>query len=97
MFQQISEPDIVLKILKEWNIDPEVRIDKAAYKKRKYRVQYAESDFAFISRMLEDSGIAWTHLQPVYNMQNFLKFAPSIQSQGTFYAPMKDGALSKSA
>jgi uncharacterized protein YbjT (DUF2867 family) len=43
---------------------------------------------------LEDSGIAWTHLQPVYNMQNFLKFAPSIQSQGSFYAPMKDGALS---
>jgi uncharacterized protein YbjT (DUF2867 family) len=43
---------------------------------------------------LEDSGIAWTHLQPVYNMQNFLKFVPSIQSQGSFYAPMKDGALS---
>ena len=43
---------------------------------------------------LEDSGIAWTHLQPVYNMQNFLRFAPSIQSKAAFYAPMKDGALS---
>ncbi len=43
---------------------------------------------------LEDSGIAWTHLQPVYNMQNFLKFAPSIHSQGSFSAPMRDGALS---
>ncbi|NUQ76720.1 MAG: type VI secretion system tip protein VgrG [Polyangiaceae bacterium] len=59
MFQQISEPDIVLKILKEWNIEPEVRIDKGAYKKRKYRVQYAESDFAFISRMLEDAGVTY--------------------------------------
>lgn len=59
MFQQISEPDIVLKILKEWNIEPEVRIDRGAYKKRKYRVQYAESDFAFISRMLEDAGITY--------------------------------------
>src|SRR5262249_46795700 len=59
MFQQISEPDIVLKILKEWNIEPDVRIDRGAYKKRKYRVQYAESDFAFISRMLEDAGIAY--------------------------------------
>ena len=59
MFQQMSEPDIVLEVLKEWNIKPEVRIDRGAYKKRKYRVQYAESDFAFISRMLEDAGITF--------------------------------------
>jgi uncharacterized protein YbjT (DUF2867 family) len=43
---------------------------------------------------LEDSGIAWTHLQPVYNMQNFLKFAATIQSRGAFYAPMKYAAVS---
>jgi uncharacterized protein YbjT (DUF2867 family) len=43
---------------------------------------------------LEDSGIAWTHLQPVYNMQNFLTFAPTIQSQDAFYAPMKHAAVS---
>jgi uncharacterized protein YbjT (DUF2867 family) len=43
---------------------------------------------------LEDSGIAWTHLQPVYNMQNFLKLAPTIQSRDAFYAPMKGAALS---
>ncbi len=59
MFQQISEPDIVLKVLEEWGINPDVRIDRAAYKKRKYRVQYGESDFAFISRMLEDAGITY--------------------------------------
>jgi len=45
-------------------------------------------------RELEDSGIAWTHLQPVYNMQNFLRFAPLIQSYAAFFAPMKDAALS---
>jgi uncharacterized protein YbjT (DUF2867 family) len=43
---------------------------------------------------LESSGVAWTHLQPVYNMQNFLRFAPTIQSQGAFFAPMKDARLS---
>jgi len=59
MFQQISEPDIVLKLLSEWGIEPALRIDKGAYKKRKYRVQYAESDFAFMSRMLEDAGITF--------------------------------------
>src|SRR5262249_12222677 len=31
----------------------------ASYKKRKYRVQYGESDYAFICRMLEDAGISF--------------------------------------
>lgn len=45
-------------------------------------------------RELETSGMAWTHLQPVFNMQNFLRFASSIRSQGSFFAPMRDGAIS---
>jgi uncharacterized protein YbjT (DUF2867 family) len=49
---------------------------------------------AISQKELEDSGMVWTHLQPVYNMQNFLTFAATIQSQGAFYAPMRDGALS---
>jgi len=49
---------------------------------------------AVSQKELEDSIVAWTDLQPVYNMQNFLTFAPTIQSEGAFYAPMKDGALS---
>ena len=59
MFQYLSEPDIVIQILREWGIDPDLRIDPGAYKKRKYRVQYGESDYLFISRMLEDAGIAF--------------------------------------
>ena len=59
MFQQITEPDIVKKILGEWGVAFEARIDTGAYKKRKYRVQYGESDFGFISRLLEDSGISY--------------------------------------
>jgi uncharacterized protein YbjT (DUF2867 family) len=43
---------------------------------------------------LERSGVAWTHLQPVFNMQNLLRFASSIRSQGAFHAPMRDGAMS---
>ncbi len=42
---------------------------------------------------LEKSGIAWTHLQPVYNMQNLLKLARVIRSQGALPAPMKDAAV----
>ncbi|MRG96645.1 type VI secretion system Vgr family protein [Polyangium spumosum] len=59
MFQQLSEPDIVAKMLSEWGIEPVLKIDKGAYKKRKYRVQYAETDYAFISRMLEDAGVCF--------------------------------------
>jgi type VI secretion system secreted protein VgrG len=59
MFQQITEPDIVLSLLAEWNVAVAERIDRAAYKKRKYRVQYGESDHAFLSRMLEDAGICY--------------------------------------
>ncbi len=59
IFQQLSEPEIVTKLLGEqWGIEPVLRIDASRYKKRKIRVQYRESDFAFVSRMLEDAGIA---------------------------------------
>ncbi len=59
IFQRMSEPDIVKQILDEWKISYEARIASETYKKRDYRVQYGESDFAFISRMLEDAGITY--------------------------------------
>jgi type VI secretion system secreted protein VgrG len=58
IFQQLSEPDIALTILREWGIEPVVRLERA-HKTRKYRVQYGESDYAFISRILEDAGVAF--------------------------------------
>ncbi len=56
IFQFVSELDIVRTILGEWGIELDVRT-RRSYKPRKYRVQYDESDFAFVSRMLEDAGI----------------------------------------
>jgi type VI secretion system secreted protein VgrG len=58
IFQLMTEVDIVLKILGEWGIDPAQKL-AGVYKKRKYRVQYGESDFRFISRMLEDAGVSF--------------------------------------
>src|SRR4029079_4428633 len=58
MFQQISELCIARKLCGDGGIEPELRIT-GTYKKRKYRVQYAESDFAFLCRMLEDAGISF--------------------------------------
>ena len=81
MFQQMSEPDIVLKVLKEWDIVPELRIDRGAYKKRKYRVQYDESDFAFISRMLEDAGITFYFEQVGEETKVTLSDAPQTNAK----------------
>ncbi len=58
MFQVQSEVDIARKLLGEWSISTEESLS-GTYKKRKYRVQYGESDFTFLCRMLEDAGISF--------------------------------------
>ncbi|HTJ84829.1 MAG TPA: contractile injection system protein, VgrG/Pvc8 family, partial [Polyangiaceae bacterium] len=59
IFQFVSELDIVKKLLGEWGIAFESRADGGRHKPRKYRVQYGESDFDFVARMLEDAGISF--------------------------------------
>ncbi|WP_437312038.1 type VI secretion system Vgr family protein [Sorangium sp. So ce388] len=58
MFQHTSELDIALQILEEWGVSPALRL-AGTYKKRKYRVQYGESDYTFLCRMLEDAGVSF--------------------------------------
>lgn len=48
---------------------------------------------AQIEQKIEKSGLTYTHLRPHYFMQNFLMFAPTISTEGAFYAPMKDGKI----
>lgn len=59
VFQQVTEIEIVTGILKEWNVPVELEIDPSRYKQRKYRVQYKESDLAFIQRNLEEVGVSY--------------------------------------
>jgi len=60
IFQLLTIPDIITKLLGEWGISPQWKIDAGQYPKLDYKVQYAESDFDFISRLLEEAGIAYT-------------------------------------
>ena len=76
MFQHRSEPDIVLQVLAEWGIEPDVRIDPGGYKAREYRVQYGESDYQFISRMLEDAGITFFFEEADHQSKLVLTDAP---------------------
>ena len=61
IFQEMSVPDIVEKVLTDAGIrDFQFRAplrDKSRYPDRDYCVQYRESSFNFISRLLEEEGI----------------------------------------
>ncbi len=57
IFQEMSTPEIVKAVFQD---EPSMVIDDrltGTYKPREYCVQYRESDFAFVSRLLEEEGI----------------------------------------
>lgn len=57
IFQKLSAPDIVEKIFGEKGFsDYQLRLHKT-YDQRDYCVQYRETDFNFVSRLLEEEGI----------------------------------------
>lgn len=57
IFQNISVPDIIKAILDEHGITDVKKSLSGTYNPREYCVQYNETDFAFISRLMEDEGI----------------------------------------
>jgi type VI secretion system secreted protein VgrG len=59
IFQHLTTPDIVKQLLAEWKITPVMKL-KQEYKKHEYCVQYGETDFQFICRLLEDAGISFS-------------------------------------
>jgi type VI secretion system secreted protein VgrG len=59
IFQRIAIPDIVTRLLDELRVPHTWRIDKAAHPRLEYKVQYGETDFAFLSRLCEEAGITF--------------------------------------
>ncbi|MDR1390892.1 MAG: type VI secretion system tip protein VgrG [Holosporales bacterium] len=58
IFQELSTKEIIQKILKENNVtNIELNLRSAGNEKRIFCVQYGESDFHFISRLMEEEGI----------------------------------------
>ncbi len=59
LFQHVSIPEIVTRILNELRIPHQWRIGTDQYPKLELRTQYGETDFAFVSRLLEEAGISF--------------------------------------
>ncbi|MES1205760.1 MAG: type VI secretion system tip protein TssI/VgrG [Pseudomonadota bacterium] len=58
IFQQMSVPEIVEQVFRRAGFDDfEDTLDPATYEKLEYCVQYRESDFNFVSRLMEHEGI----------------------------------------
>ncbi len=55
IFQHLTVPDILKKVLAGFEVSYEV--EEGKYKPRNYCVQYRETDFDFASRLLEEEGI----------------------------------------
>jgi type VI secretion system secreted protein VgrG len=64
IFQHLSVPEIAQKLLGEWEIEPALELDMGQFPKLEYRVQYGESDFGFLHRMLEEAGISYYFRPP---------------------------------
>ncbi|MFT3764918.1 MAG: type VI secretion system tip protein TssI/VgrG [Minicystis sp.] len=89
MFQMMTELDIAEKLMKEWGVDVEKKI-QGQYKKRKYRVQYGETDFAFASRMLEEAGITFYFEQQGEKTVCVLADAPQTNEARGDSIPFRD-------
>jgi type VI secretion system secreted protein VgrG len=62
IFQELAAPDIIKKVLEGAGLasGDDFRLTlQGTYKSREYCVQYRESDWAFVCRLMEEEGIAW--------------------------------------
>ncbi|MFS2124637.1 type VI secretion system tip protein TssI/VgrG [Pseudomonas sp. Pseusp97] len=59
VFQNLATSDIVTTIFKAHGFTDFKLSLTGSYEPREYCVQYGESDFAFVSRLLEEDGIFW--------------------------------------
>jgi type VI secretion system secreted protein VgrG len=78
VFQQMTDLEIVKALFVEWGL-PFEDACAGSYKTRKYRVQYQESDYAFVCRLLEAAGVSYVLEQRDATTTIVLRDAPEQQ------------------
>lgn len=69
IFQHISVPDILKQVFSGYELEIDWQLT-GTYHKRNYCVQYQETDFAFVSRLMEEEGIYYyfEHTEETHKM-----------------------------
>lgn len=100
IFQNMKTPDILEQVLKEGGVPTdEFKITaKRSYKVRKFCVQYRETDFDFLSRLMEEEGIFYFFEHTEDGCVMHLSDDPSVHEviTGTAtipYHPAQDGNI----
>lgn len=58
VFQHLSVPEIAKKLLHEWKIEPSLKL-QGKHPLLEHRVQYGETDYDFLRRLLVEAGISF--------------------------------------
>jgi len=97
IFQEQSVPDIVVEVFRAHGFsDYKVKLN-AAYPKREYCVQYRETDFNFVSRLMEEEGIYYFFQHENGSHMLVLADAASAHKAGAGYEEIRFRELEKSS
>jgi type VI secretion system secreted protein VgrG len=58
VFQHLTAPEIAKKLLHDWKIEPKLKI-RGRHPKLELRIQYGETDYDFLRRILVEAGITF--------------------------------------
>jgi type VI secretion system secreted protein VgrG len=87
IFQDQTVPEIVATVLRKADVRHKFTL-LGAYARRGYCVQYQESDYAFITRLLAEEGIWFAFSHPVSNDGNDDGELLVLADRATHYAPI---------
>ena len=96
IFQNMKAPDIILKMFRDRGFSDFENSLKGKYVEREYTVQYRETDFNFVSRLMEEEGIYyyWDHQNGKHVMvlaDEYASHAPFPQYKKMPYFPPTQG------